>query len=196
MSKNPKYQRPSFDEALRAWKTLLKERDLPDECVWIFAENLCFEPDPANPGAVRVNFQTTFTPQVADAEGIAYDYFCESESRLVFYRAGSCQGVSVCLLLCDEWFEDRGEAEGFVRRDDWLISFRPGGKEELEQITAPLRWKQRLIHGRPLHDLDFCLPLRAIHETVAHGRVLSTYERFAHRLFHLWWRMMDRPERE
>jgi hypothetical protein len=33
--------------------------------------------------------------------------------------------------------------------------------------------------GTTLHDLDFCMALQAIHETLAHGRLLTPYEQFA-----------------
>lgn len=196
MDNTSQFQRPSFEEALKAWKTLLKERKLPDYCLWLFAENLCFEPDPARPGQVRLSFQTLFTAKPpTDAEAMAYDAFGDFDKRLVFYRLGSSRGRSLCLVLCDSWFESRGEAEGYLRRDEWLISFRPGSDEEVEEITDPARWKKRLMQGRPLHDADFCMSLRQVHETIAHGRVLSTYERYAQRFFHLWWRMLGRPEK-
>jgi hypothetical protein len=196
MDDTPKFQRPAFDEAMKAWKALLKQRGYPDYCLWLFAENICFEPDPARPGTARVLFQTLFTPKApTDAEAMTYDYFCDFDTRMVFYRLGSSRGRSVCLVLCDDWFESRGEAEGYLRRDEWRISFRPGPDEEVEEITDEKRWKNRMVQGRPLHEVDFCMPLRHVHETVAHGRVLSTYERYAVRFFHLWWRMLGRPER-
>ncbi len=191
----PHYTRPTFDQALDAWKALLRDRKLPTEVVWIFEENLCFETDPAAPGGFRLGIQTAFTPPPPDAERIAYQYFIDFEARLVFYRAGSSHGKSVCLLLCDPWFEPKGETEGFVRRDDWLISFRPGGAEELPEIADLGRWQQRLIRNRPRQDLDFCMPLRAIHETLAHGRVLSAYERYALKLMHLWRRILGPSHR-
>lgn len=190
MDNEPQFTRASFDEALKAWKTLLSARGLPTDCVWVFDENLCFEKDPAKPGAFRLGFQTAFTPPPADAEAIAYDYFADSESRLVFYRLGSCHGKSVCAVLCDAWFDTRGEADGYVRRDEWLMSFRPGGNDEVEEITDEPRWRHRLLRDRPRHDLDFCMALRAVHELIAHGRVLTTYERYAVRFFHVWWRML------
>ncbi|HWX21897.1 MAG TPA: hypothetical protein VN578_18510 [Candidatus Binatia bacterium] len=189
MDKKPQYNRPAFEEAFNAWKTLLTRRGLPTEMVWIFDENLCFEPAPAQPGGFRLGYQTAFTPPPPEAAPIAYDYFSEFEARLVFYRLGSSQGKSVCLLLCDAWFENKTEADGFVRQDDWLISFRPGTNEEVEQIKDPQRWKNRILRDRPLHDLDFCMTLRAVHETLAHGRVLSTYERSALKFLHLWRRV-------
>lgn len=190
MDNDSQFTRPSFDEAFKAWKTLLSARRLPTDCIWIFDENLCFEKDPAKPGAVRLGFQTAFTPPPADAAAIAYDYFADSEARLVFYRLGSCRGKSVCAVLCDAWFDTRGEADGYVRRDEWMMSFRPGGNGEVEEIINESRWKQRLLRDRPRHDLDFCMALRAVHEILAHSRVLTTYERYAVRFFHVWWRMI------
>jgi hypothetical protein len=192
MQQNAQYTRPPFDEALKAWKTLLTERGLPADLVWVFDENLCFESGPASPAGFRLGFQTALTPPPPDAERIAYEYFSEFDARLVFYRIGSSVGKSVCLVLCDEWFETKTPADGFVRRDEWLISFRPGAGEVVEEIKDEQRWKNRLLRNRPLHDLDFCMTLRAVHETLAHGRVLSTYEHSALKLLHLWRRVFGR----
>ena len=40
MEKKPDYSRPPFEEALKAFVTLLKERGFPSEVVWVFDENL------------------------------------------------------------------------------------------------------------------------------------------------------------
>jgi hypothetical protein len=186
MDQTQTLQRPPFEEAEKAWKTLLKERGWPTDVVWIFEENLCFEKPAESPPPYRVGFQTSFTPPPAEAERIAYDFFSEFEARLVFYRLGSSQGKSICLILCDAWFETKRETDGYVRRDEWLMSFRPGGPEEIEEVKDETRWKNRMLRDRPLHDLDFCMTLRAVHESLAHGRVLSTYERSALKLMHLW----------
>jgi hypothetical protein len=186
MDNPPKYTRPPFDEALTAWKALLNQRGLSSDLVWIFDENLCFEKDPAAPGGFRLGFQTAFTPPPPDADHIAYDYFSDFETRLVFYRLGACGGKSICLLLCDEWFEAKTEAAGFVRRDDWLMSFYPGANEQVAEITDADRWKNRILRERPLHDLDFSMTLRAVHEILAHGRVLSAYEHYALKFLHAW----------
>lgn len=175
----PQFARPSYQEALKEWKTLLGQRSLPTDIVWIFDENLCFEKDPSAQGGFKLGFQTQITPPPPEAEQIAYSHFCDYEARVVFYRIGSHRGKSVCLLLCDGWFETKGEAEGFVRRDSWLMSFRPGKVGEIDEVTDEPRWKQRILRDRPLHDLDFCMSLQAVHETLAHGRVLTPYEQFA-----------------
>jgi hypothetical protein len=189
MAHTHSYTRPSFDEALRAWQGLLKERGFPADLVWAFDENLCFERDAASPGGFRLGFQTTFTPPPPEGAQIAYEHFSESEARMVFYRIGSSHGKSVCLLLCDVWFEPKQPAEGFTRRDDWLISFYPGPTREIEEIDERQRWENRIVRDRPLHDLDFCMTLRAIHETLAHGRVLTAYERYALKLLSSWRRI-------
>jgi hypothetical protein len=189
MENKPQHTRPNFHEALTAWKALLTERGLPAELIWVFDENLCFETAPANAGGFRLGFQTVFTPPPPEAERLAYEYFTEFDAPLVFYRLGSSGGKSVCVLLCDEWFKTKTESDGFVRRNEWLISFRPGGQGEVEEIKDEGRWKNRILRNRPLHDLDFCMTLQAVHETLAHGRVLSTYEHSALKLLHLWRRI-------
>lgn len=194
MTSDAKFKRPEFDKAVQAWKALLTQRGLPADSLWVFDENLCFEKDAGSPGGFKLGFQTAFTPPPPEAELIAYEEFSESGARLVFYRIGSCRGKSVCLLLCDEWFSAKGETEGFVRRDEWRISFRPGGNEEVLEVTERQRWEQRILRDRPLHDLDFCMSLRAIHEFMAHGRVLSAYERYALKFLHAWRRLLGHPE--
>jgi hypothetical protein len=190
MAKTPHYTRPAFSLALNVWKQQLTDSRLPTDILWIFDENLCFEKNPAQPGGFKLGFQTRFTPPPPDAERVAFDYFCEFQAPVVFYRIGSSRGRSVCLLLCDEWFEAKGAQDGFVRRDEWLMSFYTGATVELEEITDEPRWKQRILRDRPLHDLDFCMTLRAVHETLAHGRVLTAYEHYALRFLHAWKRML------
>jgi hypothetical protein len=193
MANMPQFSRPTFTEVLNAWQAVLAERRLPTELVWIFDENLCFEKDPAGKAGFKLGFQTGMTPPPPDSERLAYHHFCEFEARIVFYRIGSSRGKSVCLLLCDPWFEPKGESDGFLRRDNWLISFRPGAAEEVEEITDELRWKGRILRDRPLHDLDFCMTLRAVHEILAHGRVLTTYEHYALRFLHAWRQLLGEP---
>jgi hypothetical protein len=191
MSKPQLSTRPTFDDANRAWKQFLQERNLPADLIWIFGDNLCFEEAAGQPGGFRLSYQTVFTPAPAEAEQIAYAYFADFEEPLVFYRLGSSGGKSVCLLLCDKWFQAKSEAEGFWHKPEARLCFRPGGPEQIDEVTAPERWKNRLLRNRPLHDLDFCMDLRAVHEILAHGRVLSTYEHYALRLLHIWRRMFD-----
>jgi hypothetical protein len=181
--------RPQFTEALQAWQALLAKSGGPTDLLWLFDENLCFEKDPSRPGGVRLGFQTAFTPAPPEAERIAYEYFAEFEEPVVFYRIGTSGDKSVCLLLCDKWFEPKREPEGYVRREDWRVWFHPGPGNAVEQITERDRWDKRLLRERALHPLDFCMTLRAVHETLAHGRVLSTYERSALKLLHMWRRV-------
>ena len=190
MAMKPRFARPPFAEALNAWKSILSERGFPDDVLWIFDENLCFEKDPARESGYKLGFQTRFAPPPPDAGRIAFRHFCEFDARIVFYRIGSWNGKSLCLLLCDEWFEPRDQADGFVRRDEWLISFHPGDPQDVEEITDEQRWNRRILRDRPLHDLDFCMSLRAVHEILAHGRALSIYERYALRFLHAWRRLL------
>jgi hypothetical protein len=194
MPDQTQFTRPTFDEALVAWKTLLAQRALPTDLLWVFDENLCFEKDPGRPGGFRLGIQTALTPPPPEAEHIAYEHFSDSSAPLVFYRIGSSRGKSVCLLLCDEWFAARTQADGFEPRQEWRMLFRPGPAEEVEEITDAQRWKQRMLRDRPLHDLDFCMTLRAVHETLAHGRVLSAYEHYALRFLHAWRRLLGQPD--
>jgi hypothetical protein len=191
---NSAVNRPSFEAAVGAWKALLQQRALPTDLLWVFDENLCFEPDPASQGGFRLSFQTRFTPPPADAECVAYDYFHEFEQPLVFYRLGTCRGKSVCVLLCDEWFRGPIQTAPYIRRDDWLVAFQPGTEAPIEEVTDEPRWTGRLLRGRPLHELDFCMNLRAVHELKAHGRLLTTYERYGLKLLHVWRRLLGQPE--
>ncbi len=194
MANTAAYTRPSLEKALQSWKALLKRRGFPDELTWLFDENLCFEKDPKAPGGFRLGFQTAFTPPPPGAERIAYEHFAGFDAPLVFYRLGSHAGKSICVMLCDPWFEHRTEADGFAQTNEWRMAFRTGGPEEIEEIADRARWENRLVRDRPLHDLDFCMSLRAVHETLAHGRVLTTYERFALRLTHVWRRWLGNPD--
>lgn len=178
MEETRRYQRPPYEDALAAWKDLLARQGLSTELEWILEEHLCFEKDPGTRAGVKLAFQTRFAPQPADAPKVTYHHFAEMDARLVFYRLGSNAGRSVCIMLCDEWFEPKGEGEGYVRRDDWLVSFFPGGKEEVPEVTDERRWKERVVRGRPLSAMDFCMTLSALRELKAHGRVLTPDERF------------------
>ena len=175
----PIINRPALDEATAAWTACLSRNGLPSEPLWIFSENLCIERSPAVPGSFRYGFQTKFTPPDEDALDIAYDLFCDTNARIVFYRLGSVQNKSVCILLCDNWFEEKSKLDGFERRDDWKISFRPGHPGDIEEITDLTRWVRRVKHDRAFHDFDFGMPLEMINEIKMHGRPLVPYERMA-----------------
>jgi hypothetical protein len=172
------YQRPPFEDALAAWKTLLAQCGFSTDLLWILEENLCFEKDLGTRARVKLGFQTRFSPQPPDAAKATYHHFAEMDTRLVFYRLGSNAGRSICLILCDAWFEPKDQAEGYVRRDDWLVSFYPGRPEEVEEITDTRRWQERVVRGRALSAVDFSMTLSALRELKAHGRVLTPDERF------------------
>jgi hypothetical protein len=178
MSTTRPYNRPPFEDTLDAWKNLLIKGGFPTDILWILDENLCFEKDPSTAAGVKLGFQTAFTPHPHDAPKVTYHHFAELNARMVFYRLGTNQGRSICIQLCDPWFEPKTEDEGYIRRDDWLISFYPGAAEEIEEITDPNRWKMRVVRGRPLTAVDFCMTLSALRELKAHGRVLTPDERF------------------
>jgi hypothetical protein len=186
-------KRPTLTEALNAWKTILAEHGFATDTLWLFEENLCFENSRAERGGFRVGFQTQFTPPSNDAMDIAFDHFCETDAPVVFYRLGNCPGKSVCILLCDSWFENKSEADGFLRRDEWKISFHPGQKDEIEEITDLTRWLRRIKRGRAFHDLDFCMALATIDEIKIHGRPLVPYERFAETMLNRLRRLLGQP---
>lgn len=171
--------RPRLSQALEAWKNILAERKLATNLLWIFEENLCFETKPDVPGGVHIGFQTKFSPVPGEALDIAYEHFCESDARIVFYRLGDSKGRSVCILLGDAWFNDKQEKDGYVLRNDWGISFHPGQQFEIEEVTDMRRWVRRLRRERPLHDVDFCMTLLAVDEIQVHGRVLTPGERYS-----------------
>ena len=173
------HHRPTYEDALAEWKRLLARQGHSTEIVlWILEENLCFEIDPGTPAGVKLGFQTQFTPQPADAAKVTYHHFAEMDVRLVLYRLGNNKGRSICIQLCDPWFEPKTESDGYIRRDEWLISFYTGLKDEIEEITDVKRWRERVVRGRPLSAVDFCMTLAALRELKAHGRVLTPDERF------------------
>jgi len=178
METRRQHHRPPFEDALSAWKALLKERGLSTDILWILEENLCFEKDPNDLAGVTLGFQIEFTPQPADAAKVTYHHFAEMDARLAFYRLGENRGRSICIQLCDPWLEPKAESEGYIRRDEWLISFYPGSGEQIEEIIDPNRWRERVVRGRPLSAVDFCMTLAALRELKAHGRVLTPDERF------------------
>lgn len=179
MNQSAPANRPTLPEALDVWKKMLAERGLATDIVWLFEENLCVEKSRAEAGGYRFGFQTRFTPPPDDALDIAFDHFGETGARLVFYRLGDIPDKSVCILLCDSWFETKREADGFLRRDEWQMSFHPGHKDGIEEITDLTRWLRRVKRGRAFHDLDFCMALATIEEIKIYGRPLAPYERFA-----------------
>jgi hypothetical protein len=174
-----KFIRPALEEAIITWQDCLSRHHLPVEPLWIFSENLCIERSRTAPGSFRHGFQTKFTPPDEEALDIAYDHFCDTEARIVFYRLGSAAGKSVCMLLCDPWFEEKTAVDGFERRDDWGVSFRPGHAGEIEEITDLTRWVRRVRHDRAFHDFDFGMALETIAQIKNHGRPLMPYERMA-----------------
>jgi hypothetical protein len=189
MESTTRYHRPPFEDVLAAWKTLLAQRGFSTDILWILDENLCFEKDPKAAAGVKLGFQTKFTPQPPDAAKVTYHHFAEMDARMVFYRLGQNHSRSICIQLCDSWLDPKNESEGYVRRDEWLISFYPGPNEEVEEITDDKRWRERVIQGRPLTAVDFCMTLAALHELKAHGRVLTPDERFGLKIL----RSMQRP---
>jgi hypothetical protein len=173
----PAFERPALDEAIESWKKILAARSFPTEIVWLFEENICFEKSKSPQGGLQIGFQMQFTPPPDDALDIAYDYFAETDARIIFYRVGNSGGKSLCVLLCDPWFE--AKSESFLHDDEWRISFHAGLDDEIEEITDLSRWQRRYKRHRAFHDLDFCMSLATIDEIRNYGRALEPYERFA-----------------
>ena len=182
MTASVPFTRPELGEAIRAWKKILAERGFATDLIWVFEENLCLERQRAELGGFHFAFQTRFTPPPGEALDIAYDYFSETPSRIVFYRLGGVPDKSVCVLLCDSWFEKKDAPEGYVRRDEWGISFYPGLDDQTEEVTDLGRWLRRVKRNRAFHELDFCMTLAAVEEIRLYGRPLLHYERFAESL--------------
>jgi hypothetical protein len=189
----PNFTRPSLSAALSAWRESLVQSGLPAEPLWVFAENLILEPD-ATADSFRVSFQTKFTPPDDDALEIAYDIFSDSDARIVFYRLGTAGKKSVCILLCDPWLDKRDARDGFLLRDDWKISFRPGKAEAIEEVTELARWVRRIKRGRDFQDFDFGMALATIDEIKLHGRPLMPYERMAEKVLSNLRRKLGQPE--
>ena len=187
------FKRPSLEAAVKDWKKLLAERGFATDIVWIFAENLCVEKSRTEPGGFHFGFQTRFTPPPADALDIAFEHFGETDAPMVFYRLGGRPGKSICMLLCDSWFEDRREADGFLRRAEWRVLFYPGQKNEIEEVTDLTRWLHRVKRGRAFHDLDFGMTLEAIDEIKIYDRTLAPYERFAATMLNRLRRFLRQP---
>ena len=62
-----RYHRPPFEEALAAWKEVLKKRGFSTDLEWILEENLCFERDEKAAAGVKLSYQSQLTPQPPDA---------------------------------------------------------------------------------------------------------------------------------
>ncbi len=73
-----------------------------------------------------------------------------------WFSTGSapCPRGSVCILLCDPWFEEKGGREGFERHDGWGISFYPGhpgrhrGSHRPVPLAAPRAARPRVSRFR------------------------------------------------
>jgi hypothetical protein len=194
MESETKFTRPTITEALNVWQKLLAGRGFATQLTWIFEENLCVERQRAERGGFRFGFQTRFTPPADDALDIAFDHFSETGARMVFYRLGEVEpGTSVCTLLCDPWFDHKGDAEGYVRRDDWKMSFHPGQADIIEEVTDLTRWLRRVKRDRAFHDLDFCMALATVDEIKIYGRPLLPYERFAQTMLNRLRRVLGQP---
>ncbi|MFZ0829500.1 MAG: hypothetical protein WAO02_18985 [Verrucomicrobiia bacterium] len=193
MKSDAQIKRPSLGVVLKDWNQLLAERGFATDLTWIFAENLCVEKSHTEPGGFHFGFQIRFTPPSEDALDIAFDHFGETNAPMVFYRLGGRPGRSVCMLLCDPWFENKRAADGFLRRDEWRMLFYPGSKDEIEEVTDLTRWLRRVKRDRAFHDLDFGMSLEAIDEIKSYGRTLAPYERFATVMINRLRRLLRQP---
>lgn len=181
--------RPTLEDALAAWKKCLTDHGHPSDPLWIFAENLCIEPAKNAPGGFHFAFQTKFTPPDEDALDVAFDHFSETTARMVFYRLGSHKGKSVCILLCDPWFDTKKASDGYLQRDEWKMAFHPGHPGDIEEVTDLTRWVRRVKKIRALHDFDFSMSLETIDQIKLHGRPLMPYEHMADKMLNRLRRM-------
>jgi hypothetical protein len=179
MSSAATNNRPPLAGALEAWNQLLAKRGFATELTWIFQENLCIERSRAELGGFLFGFQTRFTPPPEDALEIAYGHFSDTDARIVFFRLGEYMGKSICILLCDPWLDSKGDGDGFLRHDDWNISFHIGHDDKIEEVTDLTRWLRRVKRDRAFHELDFCMALAIVEDIKTYGRPLAPYERFA-----------------
>ena len=193
MNSSTSPNRPTLAKAVDIWKKLLVERDLSTNLLWIFEENLCFEKETGALGGFHLGFQTKFTTPSDDALDIAFDHFSESGARIVFYRLGEYRDQSICVLLCDTWFDTKDESEGYLRRNEWNMSFHPGLDDKIEEIADLSRWLHRVKRGRGFHDLDFCMTLATIDEIKTYGRPLAHYEQFAKTMLSRLRRFLGQP---
>src|SRR5258706_12008513 len=134
MESTARYHRPPFEDVLADWKALLAKRNFSTDIVWILDENLCFEKDARAAAGVKLGFQTEFTPQPPDAAKATYHHFAEMDARLVFYRLGENNGRSIFIQLCDPWLEPKKETEGYGWRDEGVVLFFSGAREDIEKI--------------------------------------------------------------
>ena len=97
------------------------------------------------------------------------------------------------MLLCDSWFANRSEADGFLHRDEWGMLFYPGQQDEVEEVTDLARWLHRVKRNRAFHDLDFGMTLEAVDEMKLYGRTLAPYERLAAVMLNRLRRFLGQP---
>jgi hypothetical protein len=90
--------------------------------------------------AVRLGFQTRFTPPPSTALEIAYDQFSETPARMVFYRLGSLPARLDLPLVVRPLVRNQGRAGGVypARRLGHLLSSRPGGRHRGSDGTDAL----------------------------------------------------------
>ena len=122
------FKRPTLTEALDAWKTILAERGFATELLWIFQENLCVENSRAERGGFRVGFQTNSRRRPKTRWTSRSIIFAKPVHAVVFYRLGNCPGKSVCVLLCDPWFENKSEAKVICAATNGKCPFTPAKK--------------------------------------------------------------------
>ena len=185
--------RPPLAKVLATWQECLAQHQFEPKALWIFAENVCVEPARGTASNVRLGFQTKFTPPADDALEIAYNLFGETQARMVFYRLGTSPRGSVCILLCDAWFEQKKPAEGYERHDEWGISFYPGQGTVIDEVTDLSRWLKRVKRGNSFHDFDFAMSLATIDEVKIHGRTLHPYERLSDNMLNRLRRVLGNP---
>ena len=131
MESDTKFTRPTLTEALDAWQQLLAERGFATNLAWIFEENLCIETAARRARAVSASVSRPNSRRRPMTRWTSRSTIFPRPARGWFFTGSAkSPGKSVCILLCDPWFEDKGDADGYCppRRMENVLSSRPRGQ--------------------------------------------------------------------
>ena len=176
MDEQPDVTRPSFDEAVRAWTSFLSEQGLPTELLWVFDENVVRIPVE---GTLHFtpSFQVELDAPRPEYARIAYEYFVDSQWPMVFRAVGTNASKSLCMILCDDWFEGDDEDLGVSYRKPRHMYFDAGSGEGVAEVRDRGAWRRLKARTQALSNLDFGMTLQAVRELEQHGRILPPWQR-------------------